>query len=316
MANNCLVTKLKAVVDNDELRKFGEFRVEIKAVTSPDATNRGFTIRYPDTGEDHVLTLKGTNAYFTDSTLTQNLGTSLTVHPAVDTDVFVSNADAVISIPDKYNIYKFDAYGSSWDRPNIIFDVDELATSPIRYFLWQGALGVYGNVDGLFNNGYIIQINLQNNIKVSGNIENWGNTITAVRITSPLVTGNIAQSPMFSSILESLLIMGCNVEGSIEALSVFPALFSWSVDKTQITGDMGLAQFYRNTALRGSVILGNGVTGSIETFAQNLYDAGNRQSAINLTTTDNMTYNGQPAKTNYGSTAHINLSGNAPVITW
>lgn len=316
MANNCLVTKLKAVVDNDELRKFGEFRVEIKAVSSPDATNRGFTIRYLDTGEDHVLTLKGTNAYFTDSTLTQNLGTSLTVHPAVDTDVFVSNVDAVISIPDKYNIYRFNAYGSSWDRPNIIFDVDELATSPIRYFLWQGALGVYGNVDGLFNNGYIIQINLQNNTKVSGNIENWGNTITSVRVTSPLITGNIAQSPIFSSVFETLLFVGCNVEGSIEALSVLPALFSWSVNNTQITGDMGLAQFYRNTALRGTVILGNGVTGSIETFAQNLYDAGNRQSAINLTTTDNMTYNGQPAKTNYGSTAHINLSGNAPVITW
>lgn len=316
MANNCLVTKLKAVVNNDELRKIGEFRVEIKAVTSPDATNRGFTIRYLMEAGDQVLTLKGTNAYFTDSTLTQNLGTSLTVHPNVDTDVFVSNADAVISIPNKYNISKFNAYGSSWDRPNLIFDVDELSESPIRYFLWQGALGVYGNVDGLFNNGCIIQANLQNNLKVSGNIENWGNTITSVRVSSPLITGNIAQSPVFSSIFESLLIVGCNVEGSIEALSVLPALYSWTVDNTQITGDIGLAQFYKNTVLRGNVTLGNNVTGSIETFAQNLYAAGNRQATINLATTDNMTYNGQPAKTNYGSTAHINLSGNAPVITW
>jgi hypothetical protein len=311
--NDCLFTRLKGIISDASLLKYGEFRLRIDAVASPAASNRGITLRFT---EDVEISVSGTGAYFTDSTLSNNLGTTLTIVGGVSTDVFVSNVDAVVSISNKYAMNSFSAYGSSWDRPNYVFDAGELKFSPLIYFLWQGCLGVYGNIDAVCGNGVAKQVNLQNNTIVSGNVENWSNSINILRLSSQNITGNINNSQIFGNNIENLTLIKLGISGDLELLSALANLSTFTFTDTQLTGDMGDMAFYANTKLTGNVTFNSIVTGAVEDFANILYAAGNRKSAINLSVTDNMTYNSLPAKTNYGSTAHINLSGGSPVITF
>lgn len=310
---NCLKTQLKGVVNNDNLVGLGDAVILVKAVASPSTLNRGIRIFH-----NKAVTISVSGAYFTDSTFAQNLGTELNIAKDTQTDFFVSNTDAKITIPEKYYIQRINAYGVEWDRANYVLDIDAFKySSALETFNWPGCYGIKGNLDNIAANNSLRNLNVQNNNIVSGNIENFNGGLVDVRFNSYKVKGNIGNSPMFSANLTMIVAQSPSLSGSIDGLPTCSALTSFNfAGSTGITGVVDDAVFYRNSVLTGVVQLPPNVTGTLEGFANNLYAAGNRNTVrLAIGSTDKITYQGAPA-INTAGLFTINLSGDAPVITY
>ncbi len=98
-----LVIKLAETIDNDELRKLGEMRFNIKPVSTvnPSYTPSQYTQNLIIGGsEAFSLAITG-DGYFTDETLTQNLGKTFNA-PSGTSTVYVSDGDYTLSVFNKY----------------------------------------------------------------------------------------------------------------------------------------------------------------------------------------------------------------------
>ena len=98
-----LVIKLAETIDNDELRKLGEMRFNIKPVSTvnPSYTPSQYTQKFAFTPSEPITLEITGDGYFTDETLTQNLGKTLNA-PAGYNTVYVSDGDYTLSILNKY----------------------------------------------------------------------------------------------------------------------------------------------------------------------------------------------------------------------
>lgn len=112
--NDCLVTRLKGVCDNDNLLKYNEIRIHIKTVANQQmrfiadgGSNAKVTI-IPDTSS---------TMHFTDSGYSKDLGTEITV--AAGQDVYFTPGSAVFSIMGKYDFFDL-AFRNSYNSGNII----------------------------------------------------------------------------------------------------------------------------------------------------------------------------------------------------
>lgn len=89
---NCLVTKLKADTNNNNLPFLDWYKVYFKSVESPTDKSQG--IRGVTSSPKRIKVLG--NLYFTDSTLIQNLGTE--INNGIS-NFYVSNGEGVLLIP-------------------------------------------------------------------------------------------------------------------------------------------------------------------------------------------------------------------------
>ena len=100
-----LVIKLAETIDNDNLRKLGEMRFKIKPISTvnpsytPSQYSQKMTV---SVSEPTTLEITG-DGYFTDSTLTQNLGKTLRTQTGSN-DIYVSDGDYALSLFNKYAI--------------------------------------------------------------------------------------------------------------------------------------------------------------------------------------------------------------------
>jgi hypothetical protein len=121
MANDCLVTKLKGVVDNPNLPKMGEFKIEIGVkpnVTAPFWIQSTGEMNITIEGDGHFY--KGTYDAQTDVT-TQLSNTSNT------TGYRVSEGNSVIKITPKYGITNITLNSAQADlHTKLSFDMDDL----------------------------------------------------------------------------------------------------------------------------------------------------------------------------------------------
>lgn len=102
MTNNCLVTKLKGVVNNPNLPKLGILPISVYAEGSPSQASRSIRIEVKDTSAGS--TLKAVGGYFASSySGTYNLTEVSTdnTHVAV---VFSENKDFEVEVSNKYDI--------------------------------------------------------------------------------------------------------------------------------------------------------------------------------------------------------------------
>lgn len=122
MVNNCLKTQLKSVVQNDNLRKLGVFKFQVKSVSNPTAlmyyvsisTNSSCTISAPEGG----FWLHNSADWGDDAKKV----TSFTVNNA-SVDIYFESGDFDVEISNKYGITVFKA--SAYDT--FVFDnVDAL----------------------------------------------------------------------------------------------------------------------------------------------------------------------------------------------
>lgn len=95
----CLVTKLNGNVENNEILKLGELRIMQNVVDEPTKNTQYYLVE-----SSEGISASISNGYFTDDSLTANLGNHMDkTSPA---HLHISNSDSVISVFNKYYLTK------------------------------------------------------------------------------------------------------------------------------------------------------------------------------------------------------------------
>lgn len=108
MANNCLVTTLKATVDNPNLSKLGYLKVDVKRKNNPSSFSQKLILRgtignsYGYGTREFNCTIVG-DGYFTNTYGGESIGKEVTLSASKKT-VYCSNGNYTLLIDNKYSI--------------------------------------------------------------------------------------------------------------------------------------------------------------------------------------------------------------------
>ena len=183
---NCLVTKLKGVVDNPNIPILGELRIEFLAVESPTKYSQEVTLEFTENTEVHVL-----NGTFVDENLVDTGDTSKTVK--TQNILYVSNG-STLCISNKYAIKVLNIYGD--DNRNKFFNLSDLSYSTALTTLDVMNTSVVGDLS---------------------DIENLVN-VRSLNISRSSITGNISSLRKFANLLYFLCYY-TNISGDVESLA-------------------------------------------------------------------------------------------------
>lgn len=206
---NCLVTKLKSVVDNNNLLHLGEMRIGFPKYTNTSGKARSITIK-PSSAI--TLSIVG-SGYFTDATLSQNKGTTASLEALVDNQLYISNDVVEVSVPDKYNLLHvfiscnslFDLYTLKYSKSLESLDlysdssVGDIAslnkiTSLINLTI-IGSKGIYGDISSLKNLTSLNNLYIDNCNKITGDCASLEH-LTSLRSEVRLVSNNLWMSDL------------------------------------------------------------------------------------------------------------------------
>lgn len=158
---NCLVTKLKGVVNNPNLPKLGILPISVYAEESPSQASRSIRIEVKDTSAGS--TLKAVGGYFASSySGTYNLTEVSTdnTHVAV---VFSENKDFEVEVSNKYDIKTIGyGLGTGFKLSDIGFYANSIETLSTTQ---EGNANVIGNIADL---GICTKLTLFRNVYSSG----------------------------------------------------------------------------------------------------------------------------------------------------
>ncbi len=205
---NCLVTKLKSVVDNSNLEKLGIFSIGIKSMDTPAADGRFIDIGFTEKvtinciGGSLYKTYGGSSIGTSYTSQDSDWNASLGIYRFVG---YISNNECTLEVP-KYTLKRFG--GSSYCIKNI--NIAKFNYTEVNSF--SGNF-LEGNVTSLPQD--TTYVNFNGNTKIIGSLSDFA---SLVNITN-LNTGNSSISPSsLSSIgtLTSLTDMQIIAFGSIE----------------------------------------------------------------------------------------------------
>ena len=97
--NNCLVTTLKAAVNDNSLLRMGEMRIKISSIESPNEFSQSIRLGFTKSVDLEIIG----EGYFTDTTLSVNNGKKMTCNVG-DNIIHFSNGNYEIAVLDKYAI--------------------------------------------------------------------------------------------------------------------------------------------------------------------------------------------------------------------
>lgn len=277
----CLVTKLNAVVDNDNILRLGEARIKIAVDKTP--SNQYINI---SVSSDTDLEIIG-DSYFTDSSLSVNLGKSKKVKPSDgEVRVYFNNAVAEIGIRNKYNIRDIKFSGSSKSM-----DLASFAYTKYLNTINSEYSGIYGDISVLKNLS-IGQIYLSGN-KIYGDIASLKKMTSLARLNindAPDVYGDLSSLSGLTNLVW-LYFNHSGLTGSIDSLRALTKLTSVNLENTNakftgniesLSGMSALSDFTcNNAALTGdlakipaSCTLVNFASGDSSTFTWSTRPAG------------------------------------------
>ena len=121
----CLVTKLNGIVDNINLKKLGELRLNIQKSVALAADSRTITLGCYSPVDIEVI-----GGYFTDKTFSENYGTTAKAEANITKELIVSNNDCILRFINKSDIISF-TLGKNFAATDFIFDLSELKYSGI-----------------------------------------------------------------------------------------------------------------------------------------------------------------------------------------
>ena len=191
---NCLITRLKGVIDDDSFYKLGELRLSKSQADEFTQIGQSFRIAFV---KNATVSIIG-DGYFTDTTGSQNKGKIVNCLANTPYNLFISNGDYEISFSDKYSIGNFtfkqaDETTGTYlynNTKNIIGDLSSLKYSNNMssldlglVFNIKGELSILGNLKSLTNLN-ISQTKISGNIKVLKcpliylNIDRCNNNVT------------------------------------------------------------------------------------------------------------------------------------------
>ena len=218
---NCLVTKLKGSVNNDNLLKVGEFVVKFfHSASVSDSWNRYINVGNLDQVNPTTIRIIG-NGYFTDSTFTQNLGK--TISAVGDITAYVSDEQEDVTVAIGYN-YRLGAITLGY---NGYMDIDQLQfnqftrCSAIRFLQGDETKPKnYGNIKS-FENFWI------------DCTENNGR----LQIHCSAIAGSIEDINL-NHVYWLELVGASNITGNIENIVVAPNITKLSISNTKISGSI------------------------------------------------------------------------------
>lgn len=232
--DKCFITKLKGASGNSDLLRIGEMRVHFDKSTVPTTSNRGKNIQFT---KDSQLELIG-DAYFTDETLSTNLGKKITVTKDFPKSVYVSNADCDVCILDKYSLSIINDWvkNTTNDNGNFHFDLDGLKYSKSLSKLIAPKSKASGDIENLKNLTALTSIGL-NGTNVSGDISSLQNlsALTSIGLNSTNVSGDISVFKNLTA-LQSLLVD--NISGDISNLKGLNNLSTIKCNNSTLNGDL------------------------------------------------------------------------------
>lgn len=255
----CLITKLKGTVDNNSLLKLGEMRIIVKEDSSNTPSRHKIALTFY---EDTVLSIIG-NGYFTDDSLSANKGKSISVKAYVQTELYVSNGNFEISIPNKYTLTYFRIYPS-----NISVDIEDLKYSTELTSIILSETPSYGDISALGNLTKLTYIGAFICSKINGDISALSNltALTRIGFSNTKVNGDISALRNLTA-LTSLSISNNNVMGDISSLQSLVALTNFDLSKTNVSGDISSLQSI--AGLTDFSIIDTNISGDVSTL-QNL----------------------------------------------
>lgn len=140
---NCIISKLGGSVNNDELLQLGDVRIYVQSMEdkgyagSANAHKISFQFNSLD-GEPYMEIIG--DGYFTDSTLSQNLGKTLVFSSTANTNYYVSDGDYTLIIHSQYQLRKISYTGESNMYSAFILDCDTMRR---KLSGAQATIGVY-----------------------------------------------------------------------------------------------------------------------------------------------------------------------------
>ena len=204
----CLVTKLNGSISNQEIFKLGEVRIKIHRVANPCASTQKLYVVF---NQDTKLEIIG-DGYFTDVNLSLNKGKTLVVKGNIDTEVYVSNGDFILSISNKYALKMLSYIGTNKD-----IEINFLKYSTELTYLNLNNSKVSGDIADLSNLTALEVLNLYNTL-VSGDIADLKNLTALTRINLSNFTTPII--------------------GDIGSLHSLESIKSISLQRSQLSGDL------------------------------------------------------------------------------
>lgn len=281
MENKCFVTSFDAIVDDDNLMKFGEMRMYFPELSQPSLQQQSFAIM---TSED--MTLTAIEGYFTDNSLTvQTSVVEMSITKNVWNNVFVSNG-AVISIPNKYKITGFSMRGSGTppSTPNKYINIDDLEFSSGLLYLNLRYSDSIGNLESLVGKP-LADVDFRDT-RVSGELASLnGGTFSSLFLSGRgefKLTKPLAQ-------LNSLINISCQSDLMVGDIANTNAITS--LETVSITGATNKGgKMYGNIGSLGSLInltkieFSNNpnIVGDVEDMLDTMYNSGSGRTSGTL----------------------------------
>lgn len=229
--NKCLVTKLNGSIDNKELLKLGELRININKSSNPSGSNRGITIGVVSSA---TLEIVG-DGYFTDKSLAQDNGKTKVIN-GNDNTIYVSNDVKKLSIISKHDIKSLALTGNISEMQLIDLKYCKLISG---LFITNSTL-ITGDIE-IFKEFPNFADILAEYSGISGNIASLKDDINIVRLrmSNTLVGGDISNlSKMVNLTSLSLGNTGVSVTGDLSSLSKMSKLDNVTLKIASITGDL------------------------------------------------------------------------------
>ena len=238
----CLTTKLNGSVDNSDLLKIGEMRINILPAPNPSKLTQGMDLIFTKPTQVSIIG----DGYFTDENLSANYGKTKTI---TSERFFVSNGNYILSIADKYSLKLLSPLNRNVVGDNITlyksFDITDLKYSNLLY--WIDGASVTGDISAFANSTALTFIGF-NNTSVTGDISAFANNtaLTTLYFSDTAVTGDISAFAN-NTALTTLYFSDTAVTGDISAFANNTALTFIGFSDTAVTGD--ISAFANNTAL-------------------------------------------------------------------
>lgn len=228
----CLITKLNGVVSDTSILKLGEVRLVVKKVDIPSKDINKISLVY---SSNETVSILG-DGNFTNDSLVEDKGKTANLNANELINLFFSNVDCELSLPNKYNLLKVSVF-----NPNSYFDLDSVKYSKnLNTLFFTNAKNVTGNISSLKDLHSITYLGLQNS-SITGNISNLKDLIgmTNIYINDTLISGDLSSLSNMSN-LKILSIKNSLISGdlsSLKNLSQLSGTLNFS-DKQTITGDL------------------------------------------------------------------------------
>ena len=220
----CLVTKLKSIVDNGELRKIGELRIYLANAATPDYVNRRIRII---SNPSQVLTCLGSGSFAdgsgTPTSQTATAGTSLT------TLVF-TNGEFQVSAASKYDLTYLEARNS-----DVSFNIDDFAYCNKLETVYGNSQNDKGCLASLKDLQSFVDCRFSEPNGIYGNVKDLPASIRYIEFRSSGVTGDIASLGEHSNLV-SLMFADTGVVGTLESFCEKQSLLRDSGDSITVNG--------------------------------------------------------------------------------